>query len=137
MQITKQDYHNALDRGWQGRGWVAGIRFTGLTDETMRLCALGALQLGFSEFNSFNNPIIGDRLLIKMPIELCAIAETSNSAGSKERALAAVHALIDRHWPEGTTYDVEGLYVPPAPTLPASLTDLLETTIPASLLADA
>lgn len=136
MQITRQDYHNALDRGWQGRGWVDGIRFAG-RDTELQLCALGALMLGFSQGNNLGHPLAGDRALMQLPVELNSIAMASNNAGSKERALAAVHKLIDRQWPEGKTYDVEGLYVPPAPTLPDSLTDLLETTIPVSLLADA
>lgn len=91
-RIPRNEFISAMKKGWEQVGWVAYKRGEDKNKSyveppnprVVAACALGAAQIGLGY--EITSGMLGHTLLHK-------IAWASNSAGSKEAAIAAVEAL--------------------------------------------
>lgn len=114
LSLTKATLIAAMVTGWTGYGWNSGHYFADadgrslkepssyrLTDEAKTVCAWGAIAINLDAVNASDMHMAFNSAARKAigQWKLDDIADVSNRAGSKEKAIADVTAYLDANWP--------------------------------------
>jgi len=120
VTVNRTDFLAAMIAGWQGLGWNNGSYFAGgnakekkpvehsyrYSKEAKTVCAWGALAKFYNAADSSSIHQNFEHSARNAGIKLF-IADVSNEAGSKAKAIAAVTKHVNDNWPDDKTVTFE------------------------------